>query len=191
MKFQESALAHRLLDGKRGIEIGPSAHNPFGLNTVNVGRSTKGTVYEHAEIDLCGEAARIEVEAEADSLPFEDGKWDFVIASHVLEHLYDLIGTLKEWMRVVSPGGLVFVIFPHKERMFDKDRPRTTLAELMERHRSVTSQESPTVPSTDQHHTVWITEDALELCRDQNWKVLEFQDTDDKVGNGFTFVIQK
>lgn len=36
MKFQESALAHKLLDGLNGIEIGGSAHNSFGLNTRNV-----------------------------------------------------------------------------------------------------------------------------------------------------------
>ena len=36
MKFKESALAHRLLDGLEGIEIGGSAHNPFGLKTRNV-----------------------------------------------------------------------------------------------------------------------------------------------------------
>ena len=39
MKFKESKLAHKHLDGKWGIEVGQSAHNPFGLahclNTVS------------------------------------------------------------------------------------------------------------------------------------------------------------
>ena len=35
MKFKESALAHKYLDGLKGLEIGASAHNPFGLDTVN------------------------------------------------------------------------------------------------------------------------------------------------------------
>ena len=34
--FQEHALAHSLLDGLSGLEIGPAAHNPFGLKTRNV-----------------------------------------------------------------------------------------------------------------------------------------------------------
>lgn len=187
MKFPESALAHKLLDGKVGIEIGPSAHNPFGLNCKNVGRDTKGTVYESSQIELCGEFSKIDVIAEADKLPFPDGEWDFVVASHVLEHLYDPIKTISEWLRVVKPGGYVFIIFPHKERMFDKDRPRTTLAELLARHQEAGGEHV----ADDRHHTVWITQDAIELCAHQGWKTIEVQDVDDKVSNGFTFVIQK
>ncbi len=33
--FRESALAHRYCRGT-GLEIGGAAHNPFGLNTLNV-----------------------------------------------------------------------------------------------------------------------------------------------------------
>jgi hypothetical protein len=43
----ESKLAHSLLDGLRGIEIGPSTHNPFGLNTRNVGHHDP--VYEQEQ----------------------------------------------------------------------------------------------------------------------------------------------
>lgn len=38
MKFPESALAHKYLDGLKGIEIGGAAHNSFGLDTINVDR---------------------------------------------------------------------------------------------------------------------------------------------------------
>ena len=34
--FREHALAHQLLDGLTGLEIGAAAHNPFGLRTRNV-----------------------------------------------------------------------------------------------------------------------------------------------------------
>lgn len=37
--FPESKLAHEILDGLDGLEIGPAAHNPFGLRTRNVGLS--------------------------------------------------------------------------------------------------------------------------------------------------------
>ena len=137
---------------------------------------------------MCGEAENLDRICEGDNLPFTADEFDFVIASHVLEHFYDLIGTLKEWIRVVKPGGLVFVIFPHKDRTFDKDKHRTTLKELLLR----CNQPPDTIPEAkDDHHTIWITEDALELCRHMVWRVIAQQNTDDKVGNGFTFVIQK
>lgn len=191
MKFQESALAHSLLDGKEGIEIGASAHNPFGLNTKNVGRDTKGTVYEQEEIKLCGEAAKLEIVCEGDNLTLPDCSVDFVISSHVLEHFRDPIKAIKEWLRVVKPGGLVFVIFPHKERTFDKDKPRTTLADLLARHEETLAGKGTGAPVPDEHHTIWYLADALELCSRMGWTVLTTQDPDDKVGNGFTFVIQK
>jgi hypothetical protein len=35
-RFRESTLAHRYLDGLKGLEIGGSYHNAFGLDTLNV-----------------------------------------------------------------------------------------------------------------------------------------------------------
>ncbi len=41
----------------------------------------------------------------------------------------------------------------------------------------------------DDHCSVWITEDFVELIHWLGWNILHVQDTDDKVGNGFTIVI--
>lgn len=42
-KFRESPLAHRLLDGLTGLEIGGAAHNAFGLDVLNVDRFPIGS----------------------------------------------------------------------------------------------------------------------------------------------------
>src|SRR5437868_64580 len=111
MRFPESANAHKWLDGLRGIEIGASAHNPFGLNTINVDNDADPTsVFKKAEIDLCGEAARVDIVAEGDDLPFSTDKMDFVVSSHVIEHFVDPIKALGEWRRVASR--FVYVIVP-------------------------------------------------------------------------------
>ena len=184
MKFKESALAHKLLDGLEGIEIGGSAHNSFGLKTRNVDYTAELTCFKQEEIKLCGEALPVNIVSPGDQLPLEDSSVDFVISSHVIEHFPDPIKALKEWYRVVKPGGYLYIIAPHKERTFDKERSRSTLAELIERH------ETGKVPETlNDHCSVWITEDFVELVGWLGWKILEVQDVDDKVGNGFTVVI--
>ena len=188
LPFKESALAHKLLDGKKGIEIGGSAHNPFGLNTLNVDFTDDlSTEYKLAEVKSCGQCMKVDIVAPGDQLPLKDNSLDFVISSHVIEHFYDPVKTMKEWLRVVKPGGYVYVIAPHKERTFDKDRPRTTLAEIIERH------DHPNPPEHDDHHhySVWITEDFVKIMNHYGWKIVAVQDVDDKVGNGFTVVIQK
>ena len=188
--YPESPLAHRYLDGLRGIEIGASAFNPFGLNTLNINCTFEDpTIYDYKryEMTLTGKTANVDLIALGDQLPFPDKAWDFVLSSHVIEHFYDPIKALHEWCRLIRPGGYIFIIAPHRERAScDQHRPRTTLAELIARH----AEGKPNIP-TEHHHSVWITEDFLELCAYLKLPVVEYQDTDDKAGNGFTVVIRK
>ena len=46
------------------------------------------------------------------SLPYEDDTFDRVLAIHVLEHLYNLPGALREVRRVLKPSGLFSVVIP-------------------------------------------------------------------------------
>lgn len=184
-----SKLANRYLKGLKGIEIGGSSYCQFFLDTINVNftdTSADSTVFSEKEYELTGECLKVDVVASGDDLPFEDNSWDFVLSSHVLEHFYDPIKALLEWKRVVRPGGFIFMIVPHKERTFDKDRERTTLQELIDRHNG-----PPPLVDDHGHHSVWITKDLLELCDYLKLKVVDYQDRDDKRGNGFAVVIQK
>jgi SAM-dependent methyltransferase len=182
--FRESRLAHRYLDGLCGIEIGGSAHNQFGLKTLNIDNSVE-TVFKAKEVDMCGKQLKIDLIAEGDELPLATSSVDFVLTSHVLEHFLDPIRALKEWHRVVKDGGYILAVVPHKERTFDKDRSRTPLAELIERHEANLPR-----PAVNKHFSVWIAEDIVELVQWLGWRMLEVQDPDDKVGNGFTVVIK-
>ena len=60
-----------------------------------------------------------------------DASEDFVIASHVLEHLVDPIGQLSEIHRVLRPGGVALILLPDRRRTFDRARQATTLDHLL------------------------------------------------------------
>lgn len=193
-KFKESKLAHSYLDGLKGYEIGGSAHNSFGLDTKNVDITDENSQYKKAEVEVCGEQLKVDIVAPGDDLPFENNSVDFILSSHVLEHFYDPIKALKEWYRVIRPGGYIFAIIPHKERTFDKDRTRTTLEELIGRHNETDENKVTEVVDSeimDHHFSVWITEDLIQLIKHLEWDLVDYQDIDDKVGNGFTVVIKK
>lgn len=194
-KFPESKLAHKYLDGLSGLEIGGSSHNPFGLNTKNVDCcNIKNSIFKNEEKKICGEILPVDIIASGDNIPVQDESQDFVISSHVLEHFYDPIKTLKEWYRVIKKGGYIFMIVPHKERCFDRDKERTKLKELIDRHLRQSSSKNTLKVSEEEsqkHHLFWITEDAVELINYLGWKIVEFQDIDDKARNGFTIVVQK
>jgi SAM-dependent methyltransferase len=176
-KFVSSHLA-----GLKGVEIGAGAHNRFYLDAINVDRyAGDDTIYKDLERQMSGRAARVDVVAPGDDLPFEDNAYDFVFSSHVIEHFPDPIKALNEWVRVAR--NRVVVIAPHRDRTPDADRPLSSVAELLQRHRESFTSE------TDQHWSVWSCESFVEMCEAAGLRVLDRQDPDDKVGNGFTVVI--
>jgi SAM-dependent methyltransferase len=179
---RDSALVHRCLDGLHGIEIGAAAHNDFHVDALNVDRfGTLDTVYKQHERHECGRVAPVDVVAPGDDLPFADDSVDFVLASHVIEHFPDPIAALLEWRRVARR--CVVLVVPHRDRTFDRDRPLTPLAELMERHAAGLRSDE------DRHWSVWTLDTFTELCAHLDLRVLEALDPDDKTGNGFMVVL--
>lgn len=50
--------------------------------------------------------------ANARALDFESNSFDRVIATHILEHLYEPHLVIKEWLRVLKPGGTLSILIP-------------------------------------------------------------------------------
>jgi SAM-dependent methyltransferase len=123
-----------------GIEVGPGS-NPFPVPA--------GATVRYADRWTPDEAKRLYPEVPGAEFPepdvvidfdvdglarFAAGSLDFVVASHVLEHLADPLGFLVEMHRVLRPGGTAVVLLPDRRRTFDKTRPPTTLAHLVDDH---------------------------------------------------------
>lgn len=72
----------------------------------------------------------------------EDCSLDFVMSSHVLEHLPNPGVAIKEWIRTVKTGGVVFFIVPDMRYTFDKDRKLTPLETLLEKYKTRTKEVS-------------------------------------------------
>ncbi len=190
MKFSESPLAHHYLDGLTGLEIGGSAHNSFGLRTRNVDYcSDMNTSFKLAELQLCGEALPVDIEAPGDNLPLPDKSEDFIISSHVIEHFFDPIGALKEWARVARH--YIYVICPLRDALpSDQDLPITSLQELLDRHNGKIAMPCENESDYPYHFTRWTPQGFVEMCRHVGFNVVDFQERDDKVGNGFAVVIK-
>lgn len=175
-------LVRSYLGPLQGIEVGGAAHNDFVLNALNVDRYAEmDTVYKHAERATWGRAKPVDIVAAGHRLPLADQSVDFVFASHVIEHIPDPIAALREWQRVARE--YLVLIVPHRDRTFDRDRPVTPVAELVERHAAGFESDE------DRHWTVWTHESFLELCRELGLEVIESRDPDYKGANGFAVVL--
>jgi GT2 family glycosyltransferase/SAM-dependent methyltransferase len=75
------------------------------------------------EIDIGDDGERLDrIEAESQ---------DFVIANHLLEHTEDPIATISNWLRVLRPGGVIYMAVPDKRHTFDIDRQPTPVEHMI------------------------------------------------------------
>lgn len=118
----------------QGLEIG-ALHRPLlthpGMQMRYADRADqamlKATFPELAEaivpVDIVDDGERL--------ASVRDASFDFVVAAHLIEHTRNPIGALETWLRVVKPGGHVYLIVPDKRQTFDRARVRTTLEHLI------------------------------------------------------------
>ena len=60
--------------------------------------------------------------------------YDWVVASHVVEHVPDVIGWLAELAEVLADGGLLVLAIPDRRYCFDVLRPPTTVGQMLRAH---------------------------------------------------------
>jgi SAM-dependent methyltransferase len=61
-----------------------------------------------------------------------DESLDFIIGCHVIEHTRNPIAAIRGAYRKLSKGGKLVLVVPDKERTFDRERPVTSLAHLIQ-----------------------------------------------------------
>ena len=83
---------------QRYLEIGPGNEMMPGFETLNI--------VGGLNVDYVFDAAK--------PLPFGDNTFDLIYASHILEHIpwYNTEEVLKEWVRILKPGGQLEVWVP-------------------------------------------------------------------------------
>ncbi|MBI3798885.1 MAG: glycosyltransferase, partial [Deltaproteobacteria bacterium] len=201
LRFPEHKLAHQFLDGLKGLEIGAAAHNPFGLRTRNVAPQEDYEFYAAEARKLGVEPAPVDIVAFADDIPVADQSEDFILSSHVVEHLANVIKGFVEWNRIVRDGGYVFMIVPLKGALpADGLRELTPFDHfLADYHDNLTIATHPVhgVPGGKMGHYHTFTPDSLlavvEWMKDAglcDWELVAREDVDTKVGNGFTLVFR-
>jgi SAM-dependent methyltransferase len=199
--FPEHQLAHELLDGLSGLEIGAAAYNSFGLNSRNVATAEGCDFYAEEQRALGVEPAAVDIWAFGDRIPVPDQSEDFVLSSHVLEHLPNAIGAFLEWDRIVRDGGYIFMIIPLKGALpADEGRELTPLSHFIECYRrgfNIDTHPIDDVPGGRMGHyhtfTPDSTADLVDWMRSRGlcqWEMVAREDVDSKVGNGFTLVFR-
>jgi hypothetical protein len=61
-------------------------------------------------------------------------RFDWIVASHVIEHVPDLIGFINECAEILTDDGVLSLVVPDKRRSFDLYRPASGLGAVIDTH---------------------------------------------------------
>ena len=141
-------ICKMLLNNKSGIEIGGPSHlfsgrgilpiYPFIKNLDNCNFSShtlwEGEIHEGRSFkfnDSKGVGNQFILEA-TNLYKLSSESYDFVLSSHVIEHIANPIKALNEWKRILKIDGILVIVIPHKEGTFDHKRNITPLSHMVE-----------------------------------------------------------
>lgn len=125
----------------QGLEIGPG-FNPllpkaegWRVHTLDHGtREELVRKYAGADVDTSRieEVDHVSRGASVFDAIGREGAYDYIVASHVIEHTPDLLGFLLDCQRLLKPHGVLALAVPDKRFSFDVLRPLSSTGEVLQ-----------------------------------------------------------
>jgi SAM-dependent methyltransferase len=127
-----------------GLEIGPG-YNPLvpkssGRRIETVDHAPAAELHEKYSNEANVNVSRIEeVDYVSDGRPLAElvnkpSHYDYIIASHVIEHTPDMLGFLKDCQTLLKEDGVLVLAVPDKRRCFDVFQPLTSTGMVLQAH---------------------------------------------------------
>jgi predicted SAM-dependent methyltransferase len=140
---RQKAVFHLIDQAGLGLEIGPS-HNPIapkknGYKVHILDHASEEELrakYQNHGLNL-DNIEEVDFIWQGQSLPELVGKkhcYDWIIASHVVEHLPDLMAFLQQCEELLKPKGVLSLVIPDKRYRFDYFQPLSTTGMLLDAH---------------------------------------------------------
>lgn len=99
-EYQKPFIKHQFKEGEKVLDVGSGA-DPFPYATVLADLYIEPTIHRKETFVSNGKPVHI---CDINSMPFEDKEFDYVVCSHVLEHVDNPVMACKELMRVGKAG---------------------------------------------------------------------------------------
>lgn len=142
MKRNDKILQHLDRAGA-GIEVGPF-ENPVapkkkGFNVEIIDHASKAELIAkyHGQQVKADQIEEVDYVWSGQSYADLTGKkkhYDWIIASHVIEHTPDLIAFINSCDEVLKDGGVLSLVIPDKRYCFDHFRPITAISQIIDSH---------------------------------------------------------
>lgn len=137
---REALIRKNISKEEVGLEIGPS-HHPIvskkeGYNVEVVDWLNQEGLKEHykdhgVNVDAIEEVDYVWTGGSYSQLIGKTGYYDYIIASHMIEHTTNLLGFLRDCSELLKKDGFLRLAVPDKRYCFDHFRDVTGLAEVI------------------------------------------------------------
>lgn len=137
----------RLVHGRKAVEIGGPSLWLHGLyemlpSLLNIVHSTQHPLFAVGDQQQLRSTYGVWKSVCNETMPGDgaslagigNGTFDLLIASHVLEHMRDPFGALREWDRVLNVGGRLLLVLPWANATYDRFRTPHTMQQILQRH---------------------------------------------------------
>jgi len=152
--YRESVASFYIRGGMSGIEIGALDRPlwlPGSVRRLHVDRLSRVDLIK-AYPEKAGSAlVEPDIIDDGEKLgKIEHKSQDFVVANHFIEHCRNPIGAIGNMMRVLQPGGILFLTVPDKRFIFDADRQVTPFDHIFKDYQEGSEK------SDMQHYAEWV-----------------------------------
>ena len=89
--------------------------------------------------------------------------YDWIVASHVIEHVPDVIGWLTDLAEIAVDDGALALIVPDQRYTFDVHRPLTTVGQMLQAHQD--GDQRPSVRAVYDHYSATVAYNGQEAWR--------------------------
>jgi SAM-dependent methyltransferase len=150
-KPREQIILRGIDKAALGLEIGPS-HRPVAakrdgfnvriLDHLDAAALRNKYATHGVDIDAIEEVDFVWTGQPLDELVAGE-RFAWIIASHVIEHVPDLVGFLNACERILAPGGVLALAVPDKRYCFDCERENSSLGRVIDVAHAQSTNHSP------------------------------------------------
>lgn len=149
-----------ITENKIGLEIGGPSYSGWAIysNAVSMDNAifSKNTVWSVHDTEykyFQGKTGKVIINDATMLTDIKSGIYDFVFASHTLEHIANPLKALSEWLRVTKDEGHIILILPEKSVCFDHRRQVSSFDRLVKQYiNNVQEDDLSTLPEILSNH---------------------------------------
>ena len=131
-------LLTKITKEKNGIEIGGPSNtgkiiyaNSSNVDNVIFSKNTVWSNHTNEYNYFPGKKGKVIINDAVNISHVENQTYDFVFASHCLEHIANPLKAVSEWLRITKSEGYIIMILPEKSQCFDHKRKISNFKTLL------------------------------------------------------------